>query len=463
MNARAALALSLASFASLASYAPRAHAETRAAYGGQALGALASSAVDLDPLSLNPGDGEIAALLFDSPFRVDPLGRLRPQLALALDVDRATPLRARLRLRPDVRFHDGTPLRAKDVAASLARALQSPAGWMLAPIRAARAVADDVVEIDLARPAPDLALLLSTPAALVTPGGAHRSIGSGPFRLDAVDNGQVRLSAHAACFAGRPYLDGLTLRAYGSRPEEAGAWDVGALHVARHLGAGVDRAAVEGPMTITEYLAIGRGISDAFVAPFAAAFELGIDRDRLRRLAVRERAVPARSPAPPALGGASGVPVYDPAAATRAFADKVPAEARKVSLVVDKSRLEDRAVADRILADLARVGIEVAIDLADAASYQQRLQSGRYELLLGASAPPAPDGGLAELALVAVADPAIARAALLRAPAAIGAQAAPRVVPLYHRAPRLHHAAELRGLAVDGAGRASWADAHWRR
>jgi hypothetical protein len=65
------------------------------------------------------------------------------------------------------------------------------------------------------------------------------------------------------------------------------------------------------------------------------------------------------------------------------------------------------------------------------------------------------------LALVAVVDPAAARAALQRAPGAGVDLDATRVVPLYVRAARLYAAPELRDLAIDGSGRAAWADAHW--
>jgi peptide/nickel transport system substrate-binding protein len=445
-----------------------ARAETRAAYGGGAVGALMSAPVDPDPLSTNPGDLELAQLVFDAPFRVDGAGRVRPHLALALDVDRTNPLRARLRLRPDVRFHDGTPLRAKDVAASFARALASPAGWTLAPIRAARAVGDDVVELELVRPAPDLALLLATPAASVTPAGAHRAVGSGPFRLDGFDATMARLAAHATCFAGRPYLDGVSLRAFDSRTVEAAQYDVGALQVARHGGAGFGAGvpggalAVEGPVAITGFLAFGRDLPAA--TTLRAAFALGVNRDHLRRLSVRERAEAATSPAPPALGGVRQLPALDPDRARQMIDGLTPAQ-RNLSLLVDKSRLEDHAIAERLIADLGNLGVTLKVDKVDAAVYQQRVQAGAYELVLGESLAPAPDGGLAELALLASVDPQAARAQLGRAPAAVGAVnfSTVRVLPLFHRAARLHRAAELRGLAVDAAGRASWADAHWRR
>jgi peptide/nickel transport system substrate-binding protein len=445
-----------------------ASAESRAGYGGTAQGALASAPLAIDPLSGALGDLAVGALVFDTPFRLDAAGQPRPHLALALDA--TAPDRVRLRLRADVKFHDGSALKAADVAASLNRALRDAGGWTLAPIRAARAVGEDTVELELTRPAPDLPLLLSTPAAAVTPNGAApgpRAIGSGPFAVDALAGLSVRLTAHHAHFAGRPYLDALTLKAFRTRVEETQSFDAGALAVSLH-GASAFQAAparravvVESGITLTGYLAMGRALPPPLAAALATALAVGIDRERLRNL-VRDTTRPAGSAAPPALGGVEHRPPYDP---TRAKAALAPLGARpRVTLTVDDLRFDDKPLADRLLAELGRLGIDLVIDAVDPLTYRKRLRTGEFELLLGTSVPPAPSAGLAELALVAVLDPSAARAALARAPAAPGlATPGPGLVPLYHRATRVHHAAELRGVAVDYAGRIGWPDLAWRR
>lgn len=444
-------ALAVASVVVCASLVAR--AETRAQYGGTVQAALASAPTTFDPLRGGPGDAEVAALVFDTPFVVTD-GRPRPSLALALDNgDGAT--RARLTLRPDLRFSDGTPLTARDVAASLSRALREPAGWTLAPIKSARAVGDAVVELELARPTPELALLLATAAAAVTPGGAppgRRPIGSGPFVVDGGDATSVRLSANGGCFAGRPYLQSLTLRVLASRSDETASYEVGALQVARHTAAALDSSGprrpavvVDGPQQLAGFVAVGR-IPDADLIRRVLA--LAINRDKLRRLTVREPATAARGS-------------YDPGRA-KSEVDRRWHDARpRLTLLVDASRADDRDVAERILADLARAGVELGIDAVDAATYQARVDGGRYDLYLGTAAAPAGDAALGALALLAAVDPAAARTALQHAPAAPVDLDATRVVPLYQRAARLYAAPELRDLAVDGAGRASWADAHW--
>ncbi|MGZ3408227.1 MAG: ABC transporter substrate-binding protein, partial [Polyangia bacterium] len=420
---------------------------------GAVQAAMASAPTTFDPLHGGLGDAEVAALVYDTPFAIAD-GRPRPSLALALDnAEGAT--RARLTLRPDVRFSDGTLLTARDVAASLARALRDPAGWMLAPIKSARAISEETVELELWRATPELALLLSTPAAAVTPAGAapgKRPIGSGPFVVDSSDGAGVRLSANPTAFAGRAYLQSLTLRAFVARSDEAGAYEVGSIQVARHPLVALDatgprRAAitVDGAQLLTGFVAVGR-IADADVVRRVLA--LAINRERLRRLTVREPAAVVKAP-------------YDPGRAKSEAERKWPNARPKLSLLVDASRFDDRDVAERILADLARAGIDLAIDAVDAATYQARVEAGRFELYLGTSAAPAPDAALATLALAAAVDPAAARAALQRAAFATIDLETTRVVPLYVRSARLFVAPELRDLTVDGAGRAAWADAHW--
>ena len=88
--------------------ASTATAETRAQYGGAAQAAMASAPTTFDPLHGGPGDAEVAAQVFDTPFVIDADGKPRPSLALALD-NPAGALRARLTLRPEVRFSDGAP------------------------------------------------------------------------------------------------------------------------------------------------------------------------------------------------------------------------------------------------------------------------------------------------------------------------------------------------------------------
>jgi len=440
----------------VAAFPRGARGEGRATYGGAMQVAAPQALVSLDPLSPSLGDQEAAALVFEAPFRLDAAGQPRALLATALDPpppgQGLAPAHARLRLRGDLKFQDGRPLRAADVAASLARGLRDPGGWMLGPIRSVRAAGDDQVEIELARPAPDLALLLASPAALVTPGGSPpgaRPIGSGPFAVESLKAGEsARLVANPACAAGRPYLDLLVIRSFASRVEESQSYEAGALQVGRQLTGNARRATLDGPATQVGWLAIGRELGDEAAVALRAGLQLGVDRERLRRL-VRERSAPVAS-----------APRGADLAAARAHIERALPGARRLQVIVDRSRFDDKAVAGRLLVELSRLGVELGIEVLDPVDYQQRLAQGRYALALGLSAPPLPGEGFGELAALAVVDPAAARAALAKAPSAAGVDlTSSRLLPLYRRAARVVVAPEVRGVQLDAASRPELADA----
>jgi peptide/nickel transport system substrate-binding protein len=405
-----------------------AQAETRPGYGGTVQAAL-SAAPTGELGSGEPGDLEIASLVYDTLFRLEN-GKPRPHLAASLEL---TDTRGKLVVRGDVKLHDGTPLRAADVAASLQRALKS---WMLAPIASVRALSDDTVELLLARPAPDLPLLLSTPAAMI----GRDKLGTGPFVVEKMERGAVSLRAFAEHFAGRPFLDRLQLRSFASRTEEAGAYEIGSLQASRHgtsaFEGGAPRHAAhfsDGVTGVTVVLVLVAGVP----AGLQAALEAGLDRERLRKIV-----------------GAPSTTTTPPRTPKTTLATRT-----KLGLLVDQSRFEHRALADRLLAELARIGVDASVEIVEGASYLARRAAGQYQLLLADVLPPAPE--LADLALVAAVDPAAARAQLGRAPATSVARPQ-RVIPLVHRGARVWYAAELRGVTVDATGRVGWADVHWK-
>lgn len=132
------------------------------------------------------------SLVFDRLMDRDAEGTLVPGLATAWD--RVTPTTWRLAIRRGVRFHDGTPLTAADVAATLAFALdpanRSGLRAQLQPLVRAEAPDAGTLLLETAGPTallPDIVAAVPTlPAAqLAAPGAPFRTqpIGSGPWRL----------------------------------------------------------------------------------------------------------------------------------------------------------------------------------------------------------------------------------------------------------------------------------------
>lgn len=116
-------------------------------------------------------------------------GQPAPALAQRWEVS-ADGLTWHFTLRPQARFHDGTPVDAASVVRSLDLARQAPALLSTAPITAVEAVGPRTVRIRLSAPYASLSALLAhsstlvlAPASYDAPGQVRGIIGSGPYRI----------------------------------------------------------------------------------------------------------------------------------------------------------------------------------------------------------------------------------------------------------------------------------------
>ncbi len=423
------------------------YAESRPSYGGRARTPLSETPV-VDPLAASDGARQIGRLVFDTLFTCPVSATQAPQPRLALALIGADTLRPTIKLRAGVTLHDGRILSAADVAASLTRALRSSAAWLLAPILSARATGADTVELQLGRPTPELPLLLCSPvAAIAVPsakGKGRPAVGTGPFVVAELDARHVVLRAFAAHFAGRPYLDELIGRVVASRTEEAGGYELGLLELSRQgptaFAGGHPKhpfVVVDSDPSATTFLAIGQSVAAA-ARPNLAAALAALDRRRI-----------ARSTAPPFIADDGPTAPSPPVTAPRSA----------VKLLIDGGRFEDAALNDRLLAELARVGVDASIERAQPRDFIDRLSNGRFEVALATTSVCSTDPGLNALALVAAVDPRQAQSRLLHA-AALPDMGNLPVLILGRRAARLWHDENLQlGLGPDGT--VDWANAYF--
>ncbi|MFC0410907.1 ABC transporter substrate-binding protein [Roseomonas elaeocarpi] len=155
-----------------------------------------------------------ATMVWDTLYGVD--SRIRPQRQMVESEETsADGLTWTFRLRPGLRFHDGTPVLSRDVVASLNRwAVRDPMGQMI------RAIQQELVAVDdrsfrwvLRKPYPKLLLALgktNAPIAFIMPERIAKTdpfqqikeyVGSGPFRF-LTDEWVPGAQAHFARFDG---------------------------------------------------------------------------------------------------------------------------------------------------------------------------------------------------------------------------------------------------------------------
>ena len=137
------------------------------------------------------------------------------------------------KLKKDVKFHDGSPLRPQDVLHSmelLAASKGSHYAWIYDGIKGVddlrsgkadtlagvRIVDEQRFEVILAKKDADFLKYLCLPAAAVAPEHIEKfrnPVGTGPFKFKSMkDSGDVELAAFDDYHNGRPYLDTLNFR-----------------------------------------------------------------------------------------------------------------------------------------------------------------------------------------------------------------------------------------------------------
>lgn len=200
----------------------------------------------LDPLFSDLGnDVATAENMFDSLIRFDSKLHIEPALALSWRL--LDPLTWEIRLRPNVRFHDGSPFGGEDVAFSLqrARAVPNSPGPLASFVRAIKSV--EVVDkltlhIHTETPTPllmDMAgRIFIIPAKLGTGvatedfNAGRAMIGTGAYRFrSAAPGDRVSMVANPDYWGGVPQFDTITLRFLANPAARSAALLSGAVDV----------------------------------------------------------------------------------------------------------------------------------------------------------------------------------------------------------------------------------------
>ncbi len=137
-------------------------------------------------------------MVFDTLFATDAALHVQPQMAQGIETS-ADGRVVTIRLRPGLRFHDNTPVLARDCVASIKRwAPRDALGRrLMAVTEALTAPEDAVIRFDLKSPFPNLAYALgkpSTPVPFMMPARIAEAAANGPFQ-EVVGSGPFRFVA----------------------------------------------------------------------------------------------------------------------------------------------------------------------------------------------------------------------------------------------------------------------------
>jgi peptide/nickel transport system substrate-binding protein len=353
---------------------------------------------------------------------------LEPELAESWNLS-ADGRSIEFRLRSGLRFSDGSPLDASDVARTLLRALDpkeaSPVGDAFQSstgVPSVSVVSPVDIRIAYASPRPALDRLFDT--LPITPRTlAKLPASAGPFLLSEYRPGEyVRLARNPNYWkhdtAGRqlPYLDSVRIDIQQNHDIELERFLRGEVHIVEKLEpASFARVEKErpgaarslGPSLNSEFLWFNQSTARTLPAwkrrwftsaGFRHAVSLGINRDDIARIVYYGRAHPSSGPVSPANRfwfNASLKPLpYDPQAAAKLLLDSGfvlrdgvlrdgVGHAVAFSLVTNAGNATRAQTAPLIQADLGKLGIKVEIVTLDFSSLMDRIaRTGDYEAAL---------------------------------------------------------------------------------
>ena len=306
-------------------------------------------------------------------------------------------------LREGVKFHDGSPLTAQDVAASFERQLKPEAqgvnrAWpallrgMPGVIKDVRAANSRTVEILLVQPYAPLLTVLAHPAlSIAKPSaaadGAGRLIGSGPYRIVDASVGRLALEAMPGYWGGPPKSERLVFLDVSADDQAESELDARSLDI-WFPAAPPRRAegALSAPGLRVGYLAFQTEKEPFSQRTLRRAVAAAIDPAILGQTLDRA-AVPLQSFLPPGVWGRrEGSPILGGSRATvKALVkeSRWPKEMRPTFLVpAEASSLNVSKVAETIQLLLGADDLPLNIQVEPEATMRSLLQAGAFDVAL---------------------------------------------------------------------------------
>lgn len=319
--------------------ASRIEAARRPRYGG-VLRVELRAARSLDPAEW--------PMVFETLVALDDSGRNRPALAASWRHDAASK-RWQFRLRPNVKFHDGSSLTPASAAAAL-----DGNGCVAGPLGE-----EVIVQCDAPTPLSEFA---DARRAVFLRGTDGSLQGTGPFRIAQWEAPRARLAAYEEYWAGRPFLDAVTFEMGRAAQQQvldlelgkADLIELGPNDVRRATQAGA-RIWSSAPVTLMA-LVFERGRPLVEDARLREALALSIDRAAILNVLLQKHGEAAGGLLPQWLSGYAGLfsTARDPARA-RQLVTGAPV----LSLAFEPSDGLARMIADRITVNAREAGIRL--------------------------------------------------------------------------------------------------------
>jgi peptide/nickel transport system substrate-binding protein len=388
-------------------------ARAQGGLAGVRRGGTLTVAIFADPLTFDPHytgniQGRTATrAIHDTLLRVDAHGRLAPGLVESWEqADDRTLL---LRLRANLRFHDGTPLDAAAVKFNIDR-IRDPQTTAAGGIRAGEISTLDAVEATDARtvrlklkspfaaflfPFTDVTGCIGSPAAFQKWGADYglRPSGAGPFKLAeyAKDSRTVLERNGDYWDAPRAYLDRVMLRPVPTDSTRLAELRAGGVQLAEALPLqDIQRLRQSREIVVSEKVGFrweyfGFNLAETYpgrAKKFRQAFQWAIDREALHQVVYFGTGAIGYDGILP--GSPFHDPNYKPFHRDLNMAKKLIGESGIATPVTIPAPLQPDPVKQRagqlFQATAAEIGVKVNIEQIDSAGYRDQLRAGKLAI-----------------------------------------------------------------------------------
>ena len=341
----------------------RADAVERPRYGGTLRVEMQAAVRRLDPAE---APERLAGLVFERLVRLDERGRPQPALALSWQSSPGG-RRWQFRLRPGVKFHDGSPLTPAAAVAALSAAgaaapnaaPNAPNGWTVTPLA-------DGIMIRSEHPLPDLLSELGAMRNAIMLHNADGTLsGTGPFRVAQWEaDRRAVFTANEDYWDGRAFLDTIAIQMGRSPQQQMLDLELGKADLveigpdeARRASQGGMKVWSSAPVTLVA-IVFERGRAAAEDARVRGALALSIDRAAIHSVLLQKQGEPAGGLLPQWLSGYAFLfRTARDLARARELAASIPPGAAPLTLGYDPADTLARSIAERVTVNAREAGM----------------------------------------------------------------------------------------------------------
>jgi len=381
--------------------------------GGHLTAAMSLEPASLDPIMGNAqgSDRSVYNLFAENLLYQDEMGAFHPQLAESWEMSEDGKSYT-FKLRPGIKFQDGTDFNADAVKFNLDRvidpAVAARARQYIGDLESTEAIDPLTVKINLLRPSgPFLTVLASEPGTIVSPTAvrergpdfARRPVGTGPFEITDWGGGKVEAKRFDGYWGEPAFLDRVTVRTISNTAVKivelkSGSVQLGDIVQVKDISdieADANLQLIDKRQQITSYMAFNNSKPPFDNIDLRKAVSHAISREAIEKAISRGQGGVMRGlEGPNSPAWSEEIKGHDLNIELARESYKKSGHKGPITMLVIQ-RDPDTQVAQLIQAMCKAAGIDLRISVLERLAWVERTTNGNFELGLLRSSSPPPD------------------------------------------------------------------------